>query len=210
MQALHKKVLELLQDTAVTPRSHPVLISLLQMAWQGGGLGRKAPAAAKQQQARALGKVVAAFKHALASGITDEKLRAAMPFPGLFFSDEGGWKVTAAIPLTYRELIADALDLAANKDGGALKPFAIETLGDLRSALKANHLPSMEATIRARGKLECSELLPGRRLIVRYVIHGRGVFSLLQSDEFGRLRALTHERSTRNALKFHAKTLPKS
>lgn len=194
--------------TSITAKSHPVLVSLLQMAGQGGGLGRKAPAAAKQQQARAWGKVVAAFKHAAASGITDEKLRAAMPFPGLLFSDEGGWKITAAIPLTYRELIANALDLATNKVGEGLKPFEIQSVEDLRQAQRANRLPATEATANVRGKI-CSEFLPGRRLILRHVLLGKGVHSLVESDRFGRLRALTHERSCLLARKFHESNPPR-
>lgn len=198
---MKKKLTDLLEGSAVTPKTHPVLVSLLSLAVQSAGV-KKAGNGVTMRLHRDWKRVCAAFQRATAAGITDAKLRAAMPFPGLLFTDEEGWQITAAVPLTYRQLVAEALDATANTSEGALKVQDIHDVNSLRDAQTRNRLPSIEADLPAPGRLE-GRMLPGRRIIVSRELYGKRVHSLLQADEFGRLSALTHERSALLCRKFH-------
>lgn len=201
---MKQKTINLLQGSHVSARTHPILVSLLEMAAQGARAERGQYAIEKRLN-RDWKKVQAAFARSCSVKITDEMLVAAMPFEGLSFTEKGGWRIVAAVPLNYRRLVAAALDQATSRSGISLEPFDIRSLADLRRAIQANHLPSMEGVIHARGELEVKELLPGRRIIVRFMIYHRAVHALIQADEFGRLRALRHEHSRLAVLKFHEK-----
>lgn len=204
---MNKRITDLLAGTGICPKSHPVLVSLLLLAVQPAGIKSKGAGAVHVKLHRDWKRVCQAFQRAAAAGITDAKLRAAMPFPGLLFTDEGGWQITAAVPLTYRQLVAEALDTVANATDGALKARVIHDLTTLRDAQRANRLPSLEADLPAPGRLE-GRMLPGRRVIVSRELYGKRVHSLLQADEFGRMTALTHERSTLLCRKFHDSNPP--
>lgn len=196
---------KLLNGSGVTAATHPLLVSLLELGAQPSTAKGGKPGAENARLCRQWKTVCRAFQRCREFHLTDEDLRKAMPFPGLSFSEERGWRITAPDLLQYRALVATALSIAADAKGGTLHACTIETLDDLRAAMKENRIRELEAPPLDRGKVETS-LLPGGRVVVSFPIYGRRVFSLLQADSVGRVHALSHEKTKRAAVA--AATIP--
>lgn len=189
----------LLADSGITPESYPLMVSLLEFGAQrlpvAGGKGGAALARAYRQWR----EVAKAFQRCRDLGVSDSDLRTAMPFQGLSLSQKGGWEASGAQKDQCRVLVANALLSAAESKAGGLKPLPLETLADLRKAQAWNRIRELDAAPVDRGKVE-TPLLSGRRLVVSFPIHGRKVFSVLQADSCGRVRAISVEKTKRAAI----------
>lgn len=190
---------KLINGSGVTPKTHPILVSLLELAGQPARAKGSKSTAERVRLCRQWRTVCNAFHRGRQFELSDEDLKAAMPFPGLMFTTQYGWRITAPDLTQFRALVATALSIAVDKKGGTLHAFTIETLDELRDAQRDNRLREFDAPPVDRGKVETS-LLPGRRLVVSFPIHGRRVFSALQADECGRVRTISHEKTKRAAI----------
>lgn len=193
---------KLLTGSGVDAVSHPILVSLLELAAQKPGLPPDTPDlhALRKRLERQWGAVCAAFRAALAVTVSDADLLKALPFPGLSYRDGEGWKITAEDLLSYRGLVADALVRVAGSKLNTLQPCAINSIADLRKAQKRNRMKSFTAPIHeAEGKVETA-LIEGRGVVVSWPLFGLRVFSLLVTDEFGKITAIAHRDSKKDAL----------
>ncbi len=95
--------------------------------------------------------------------------------------------------------MAKVLDKIAGVNGRDLQAFDICSLSDLRKALKANRLPSLSMPLLGvSGHVE-GPLLPGRQVVVSWLIFGLKLFAVLQADEFGRLKAIAYRETVKAA-----------
>lgn len=194
---------KLLRGSLVTPASHPLLVGLLEMAAQRPGVTLADEKLAKRIE-RDWHAVRDEFRACHAVGITDADLRAALPLPGVRYSEKEGWTFEAfdsvMDSMGYRRRVAAALRALARSKGGRLQAFAISSIGDLRKAQRVNGIPDVAAVIPLpRARIETG-LLPGRRLVVSCDLYGRRVFTALQADEFGRVSVISHAMAKRLAV----------
>lgn len=132
---MYKLTSTLIAGSPVSERSHPVLVSLLEMAAQLPGIERGIfPDATswesfRKRVQRSWGCVRVSFKAAVLAGITDEQIVSACPHEGLSFTAEGGWKLKPYDPETYRRHVASLIDKAAGIDvADRLPPEALGVL----------------------------------------------------------------------------------
>lgn len=192
MRALTAKLLE---GSGVDEKSHPWLVSLLELAAAGPGIPSGSALdtpALRKRLLRQWGRVREAFRACVAVGVTDSDLRHVPERAGAPCFRSGDWRAAADNPLGVRLQVAGVLERAANAKGGALKAFPIASVSDLRKAQKANGLPALDAPLRdAPGKVE-SKLFLGRRVVVSWLLFRLRLFVVLQSDEFGRVDAVAY------------------
>lgn len=208
MNALFAKVRKALAITSITPKSHPVLVSLLQMAGQAPGLAALIPPAVHTRLSREWSAIACAVVALDLNGVTDEDLKAAFPLEGLSFDAGRGWRMTSPQSLEYRAIIHRALLRVLTLKRAKLRPFEIRVVEDLRDARRKNGLPAIENG-EARAVL-LSRMWPGRRILVSTELYKKRVFSILESDEFGVLTALQHENSQRDAKQWNENNPPRS
>lgn len=116
---MYKLTSTLIAGSPVSVGTHPVLISLLELAAQPSGIDKKAfPDATswesfRKRVQRDWAEVAAAFKAAVLAGVTDAALLALCPYEGLSFSAEEGWKLKPFEHETYRKRVAALIKKAA-------------------------------------------------------------------------------------------------
>lgn len=193
---------KLLSGSGITPGSHPVLVSLIEMAAQKPGLARETPDihALRKRLERQWAAVCGAFRAFVEFKASDADLLAALPFDGLSYSAETGWRITAEDLLSYRHLVACAITATVAKKTQGLKSFTFRFVGDLRRAQRLNRIPSLTAPIfESPGKVE-TPLIEGRGVVVSWPMFGLRLFAALLADEFGRMTALAFADSKKDAL----------
>lgn len=122
---MYKLTSTLIAGSPVSVGTHPVLISLLELAAQPSGIDKKAfPDATswesfRKRVQRDWGEVAAAFKAAVLAGVTDAALVALCPYEGLSFSAEEGWKLKPFEHETYRKRVAALIKKAAGGCGSS-------------------------------------------------------------------------------------------
>lgn len=120
---MYKLTSTLIAGSPVSVGTHPVLISLLELAAQPSGIDKKAfPDATswesfRKRVQRDWGEVAAAFKAAVLAGVTDAALLALCPHDGLSFSAEEGWKLKPFEHETYRKRVASLIKKASAAPG---------------------------------------------------------------------------------------------
>lgn len=116
---MYKLTSTLIAGSPVSPGSHPILLSLLELAAQPPGIDRNGfPDATswesfRKRVQRDWGEVAAAFKAAVLAGVTDEALIALCPHEGLSFSAERGWELKPFEHDSYRKRVASLIKKAA-------------------------------------------------------------------------------------------------
>lgn len=200
---------KLLNGSGVTAVSHPVLVSLLELAAQKPGLKPDAVPdlhALRKRLERQWGAVCAGFRACVAVSASDADLLKVLPFAGLSYAEGVGWGITAEDLLSYRGLVADALVRLAGSKLHSLQSCPITSLAELRKAQKRNCMKSFAAPVHgAAGKVETG-FIDGRGLVVSWPLFGLRVFSALVSDEFGQVTAIGHSDSKKKALLAFNKT----
>lgn len=194
---------KLITGSGVDAGSHPILVSLLELAAQKPGLSPDVPDlhALRKRLERQWGAVCAAFRAFVAVAGTDADIVAALPrLSGLTYREGEGWRITAEDLLSYRGLVAEALVKVAGSKLNSLQPFAIKSIGDLRKAQKRNHLPSLTAPIfESPGHVE-TPLIEGRGVVVSWPLFGLRLFASLVADEHGRMTAIAFADAKKDAL----------
>lgn len=196
----------LLAGSKVSPATHPVLVALLELAASRPGF----PATqdghnARMRHQRKWGRIQAAFRACCEASVSDAALVACLPFPGLLWCpgfSAAPWVLDESRPPeTVRDVVAGLLEVAASASGAVLHDFPIKTIKDVRRAQKANRLPSfLLPDVERRGRVE-TRLLKDGHFVVSWLLCGERVFSLLQADAAGRVRAVAHRGSKLQALR---------
>lgn len=187
---MNPKTIDLLAAVGAAPEKNPILISLLELGAQSPRARGDFPVL-RVRLSRQWQRVCVAFRACVADHVTDKILRAALPFEGLEFTDEAGWKITAADPLTYRVHVANALEALAGGKGRELVPFEIRTIEELRRAQRRNGIAPFDSPL-VLPKAFCGRLLEGRHVVISRVLDGVKCWTALQFDEFGRGRVVAH------------------
>jgi hypothetical protein len=185
----------LLAGSPVSRGSHPLLVSLLELAAKGPGVfDRRRGAALSRRLSRHWGRVSEAFRACVALGVSDADLRAVVPLGGLSVQSGGAWEVSKDVGLDYRLKVALILEkVAALKSENGLVKCTIRTVQDLRAAQKLNRIAPFGRLPSSSGRIESG--LVGGRFVVSWVIGGRRVFFVLACDEYGNVRCVGHHGS---------------
>jgi hypothetical protein len=189
MSALCDKLRE---GTGVSVSSHPLLVSLLELAAKGPGVfDRRRGAALSRRLSRHWVRVSEAFRACVALGVSDADLRAVVPLEGLSVQSGGVWEVSESVGLDYRLRVALILEkVAALKSENGLVKCTIRTVADLRAAQRLNRIAPFGRLPDSLARIESG--LVGGRFVVSWVVHGARVYFVLCCDEFGNVRCVGH------------------
>jgi hypothetical protein len=190
----------LLVGSPVSRGSHPLLVSLLELAAKGPGVfDRKKGAALSRRLSRHWGRVSEAFRACVALGVSDADLRAVVPLEGLSVQSGGVWEVSGSVGLDYRLRVALILEKVASlKSENGLVKCTIRSVGELRAAQKLNRIAPFGRLPDSLARIE-SGLVAGR-FVVSWVVAGARVFFVLECDDFGNVRCVGHHGTKGKAL----------
>jgi hypothetical protein len=190
----------LLAGSGVSCASHPLLVSLLELAAKGPGVfDRRRGAALSRRLSRQWARVSEAFRACVALGVSDADLRAVVPLEGLSVQSGGAWEVSESVGLDYRLRAALILEkVAALKSENGLVKCVIRSVGDLRAAQRLNRIAPFGRLPDSLARIESG--LVGGRFVVSWVVQGARVYFVLACDEFGNVRCVGHHGSKGKAL----------
>jgi hypothetical protein len=140
---MYKLTSKLIAGSPVSPGSHPILISLLELAAQPPGIDKNGfPDATswesfRKRVQRDWGDIAAAFKAAVLAGITDAAVVAACPHEGLTFSAEAGWELKPFEHNSYRKRVASLIKKAGDVESGESRLEAAELAALVKAFDKA-------------------------------------------------------------------------
>jgi hypothetical protein len=191
----------LLAGSPVSRGSHPLLVSLLELAARGPGVfDRRRGAALSRRLSRHWVRVSEAFRACVALGVSDADLLAVVPLEGLSVQSGGVWEVSESVGLDYRLRVALILEkVAALKSENGLVKCTIRTVADLRAAQRLNRIAPFGRLPDSLARIESG--LVGGRFVVSWVVHGARVYFVLCCDEFGNVRCVGHHGKRVEALK---------
>jgi hypothetical protein len=191
---------KLLVGSGVSVASHPLLVSLLELAARGPGVfDRKKGAALSRRLSRHWERVSEAFRACVALGVSDADIRAVVPLGGLSVQSGGAWVASAEVGRDYRLRAALILEKAVvRKSEKGLVKCTIRSVGELRAAQKLNRIAPFGRLPSSSGRIESG--LIGGRFVVSWVIGGARVYFVLACDDYGRVRCVGHHGSKGKAL----------